>query len=194
MKIGWALPWALALVLGAFVACASASPTPSPRTPWVDARLDAFAQIYGIKPEGREVLAALDVRHMAGQPAWFGSTGFDGFAGIGESKLGTIAHELSHSYWGAFPVTGRPDLSWDVPRGEDIAPALAEYRNDLERFMLQPPDRYELLRERFRNLPNLSEGDLPDLVHIGETDMVSLVAGNLNLVPPVLRKYYDQYL
>ena len=140
------------------------------------------------------MLSSLDVRQMVGQPAWAGSTGFQGFAGIGQATPTTVAHELGHSYWGAFPVTGRPDLSWDIPSGESIAPAIAQYQNDLQIFMLQPPDRYEPLRERFRNLPNLSKGDFPDLFHIGESDIVSLVAGDLNLVAPILRKYYDQYL
>lgn len=216
MKASRALLGLLALLLVFVAACGSDTPTPSPtdsptaspgselsstplptpilQGPWVEARLEAYAEIYGITPEGREVLASLDVRHMMGQPAWFGSTGFNGFAGVGQSRVGTVAHELGHSYWGAFPVSGRTDLSWEIPFGDNVAPALAEYRDDLVRFMLQPPDRYEPLRERFRNLPNLSEGDVPDLVHIGEADMVSLVAGNLNLLPPILRKYFSRYL
>lgn len=139
------------------------------------------------------MLESLDVRQMVGQPAWFGSTGFDGFAGIGQATLGSLVHELGHSYWGAFPVTGRPDLSWEAPPG-GISPALAQYRKDLETFMFQPPDPYEPLRDRFRNLPNLAKGTYPDLFHFGEADMVNLVGGNLNLVPPILRKYFDQFL
>ncbi|MFQ5934480.1 MAG: hypothetical protein ACE5KI_07540, partial [Dehalococcoidia bacterium] len=194
MKLGLAF----ALLAAAIAACgspsAASSPTPSPQPQdlWVEARLDAYVQVYGITEEGQEMLAALDVRHMVGQPAWFGSTGFDGFAGIGESKSASIAHELGHSYWGAFPVTGRPNLSWDPNAGD--AYALTQYQEDLRIFMLQPPDGYEPLRERFRNLPNLIAGEYSDLIHLGEADMVSLVAGDLNLVPPILRKYYDQYL
>ncbi len=195
MKLSRFLPLALVLALGGVIACRGiVTPTPPPEDPWVQARLEVFTQLYGITPDGQQALASLDVRHQVGQPAWFGSTGFEGFTGIGQATPITIAHELGHSYWGAFPVTGLSDLSWDVPRGEPISPAMAQYRQDLQGFMLQPPDRYEPLRERFRNLPNLFKGDLPDLFHMGEADMVSLVAGDLNLVPPILRKYYDRYL
>ena len=51
--------------------------------------------------------------------------------------------------------------------------------------MLQPPDRYEPLRERFRNFPNLNQGRLPDLIHAGEADIPRLTAGDLGLVPPI---------
>ena len=130
------------------------APTPEPN-PWVQARLDSYARLYNITPGGREAFASLDIRQMVGQPAWFGSTGFQGFTGMGQAKPAIVAHELGHSYWGVFPVTGRPDLSWEIPEGETISPALSQYRDDLRLFMLQPPDGYEQLRERFRNLPNL---------------------------------------
>ena len=191
----------IVLMLGTVVACedatATPAPTPLPKDPWVQARLEAFAQLYGITPEGRQILASLDVRHMVNQPAWFGSSGFDGFTGIGQARPISVTHELGHSYWGAFPVTGRPDLSWNIPPGEYIAPAIEQYRQDLRSFMFQPPDRYEPLRERFRNFPNLFRTNLPnfpDLFHAGEADMVRMVAGDLNLMPPIFRKYFDRYL
>ena len=71
---------------------------------------------------------------------------------------------------------------------------MARYHEDLLRFMLQPPDRYEPLRERFRNFPNLNQGRLPDLIHAGEADIPRLAAGDLGLAPPILRKYFDQYM
>ena len=92
-----------------------------------------------------------------------------------------VAHELGHAYWGAFPVTGHPELSWEVAEGETIPSAMARYHEDLRRFMLQPPDRYEPLRERFRNFPNLNQGRLPDLIHAGEADIPRLTAGDLGL-------------
>ena len=131
---------------------------------------------------------------MAGQPGWFGSYGNQGWAGAGQAIPDRILHELSHSYFGAFSVTGRPDLSWDPRQGDGTSPALRQYREDLKSFMLQPPDGYEHLRDRFRNLPNLSRGEYPDLFHFGEADLVYAVGGNLNLIPPILRKYFDQLL
>ena len=194
MRLPLVLPLALAALLGVIAACGGGDRTPPPQSPWAQDRREAYSQLYNITPEGSRMLASLDVRHMTGQPAWFGSTGFEGFAGLGQAKPTTVAHEMGHSYWGAFPVSGSPSLTWETPLGQSLSPALAQYRSDLQTFMLQPPDRYELLRERFRNLPNLSEGDYPDLLHMGEADIVSLVGGDLSLVPPILRKYFDRYL
>ncbi len=140
------------------------------------------------------MIASLDVRRMEGQPAWYGSTGYRGFTGVGQARPDVVAHELGHAYWGAFPVTGHPELSWEVAEGETLPSAMARYHEDLRRFMLQPPDRYEPLRERFRNFPNLNQGRLPDLTHAGEADIPRLTTGDLGLVPPILRKYFDQYM
>ena len=140
------------------------------------------------------MVASLDVRQMEGRPAWYGSTGYRGFTGVGQARPDVVAHELGHAYWGAFPVTGHPELSWEAAEGETIPSAMARYHEDLRRFMLQPPDRYEPLRERFRNFPNLNQGRLPDLIHAGEADIPRLTAGDLGLTPPILRKYFDQYM
>ena len=55
------------------------------------------------------MIASLDVRRMEGQPAWYGSTGYRGFTGVGQARPDVVAHELGHAYWGAFPVTGHPE-------------------------------------------------------------------------------------
>lgn len=161
---------------------------------WVDARLEAYATLFNITPEGREVIGSLDVRRMEGRPAWFGSTGYWGFTGVGQARMGGLAHELGHSYWGAFPVTGYPELSWERLGGERNSTAMAQYHADLRQFMAQPADRYEPLRERFRNFPNLNIAGYSDLLHAGEADIPRLTAGDLGLVPPILRKYFDSYL
>ena len=161
---------------------------------WVQARMNAYAALFGITAEGQDMISSLDVRRMEGRPAWFGSTGYRGFTGLGQARPGVVAHELGHAYWGAFPVTGRPELSWEVRGGETTSTAMTQYHADLRHFMLQPPDRYEPLRERFRNFPNLDKGRFPDLTHTGEADIPRLTAGDLGLVPPILRKYFDRYL
>jgi hypothetical protein len=130
---------------------------------------------------------------MYGQPAWFGSYGHDGWAGAGEAVPRLIMHEVSHSYWGEFAVEGRPELDWAPAQGS-VPAALAQYRRDLETFLRQPPDRFEPLRDRFRNMPRLSAGDYPDLWHHGEADMVYFTGGDLDLIPPILRKYYSSFL
>ena len=89
-------------------------------------RLEAVSDLYRLTPGGRLVLAALDVRQMRGQPGYFGSFGFNSWTGLGEAKPTQAIHELGHAYWGAFPVTGHPDLSWDAG-GEAISPAMQRY-------------------------------------------------------------------
>ena len=134
-----------------------------------------------------------DFRQMYGRPAWYGSHGAAGWAGAGEANPRIVLHELGHSWWGAFPVEGRPDLTWDRKDGE-ISLALAQFHADVERFLRQPPDSFEPLRDRFRNMPNLSHGDYPDLQHFSEADLVNVTGGNLQLIPPILRKYFSPFL
>ena len=157
---------------------------------WVSGRLDALQGIWGFTADGIDWQNSYDYRQMRGQPAWFGSTGSKGWAGAGQAVPRSVMHELGHSYWGAFPVEGQPDL---IP-GSDVQEILALYQDDLLKFMRQSPDRFEPLRDRFRNLPNLDRGDLPDLAHFGEADLIYLTGGDLDLIPPILRKYYTSYL
>ena len=151
-----------------------------------------MAVLYHVSGEGRRWLEGYDLRQMVGQPGWFGSFGNLSWAGVGQAIPHVVLHELSHSYFGAFPVSGRPDLTWEPSPEESTA--LRQYRADLVTFMYQPPDRYEPLRERFRNLPNVSKGAYPDLYHFGEADLLHTTGGNLALIPPILRKYFDRFL
>ena len=173
----------------------TAFPTPHPaNSEWVRRRLDAVIELYGLTPEGAALVHSLDVRQMRGEPGFFGSYGFHGWAGVGEARPIPVMHELSHSYWGGFPVEGRPGLSWDRPQGGGIPPALERYHDDILVFMSQPPDKFELLRQRLRNLPDLHSGNLEPLLHNLEADMVYNTGGDLSLVPPVLRKYWSMAL
>ena len=172
----------------------TAAQTDSPQSPWVRERVRAILELYPFTASGSQWLRQYDLRQMQGQPGWFGSYGNASWAGVGQAVPNRILHELSHSYYGAFPVTGRPDLSWEKQQSDQLAPALRQYHEDLSSFMHQPPDGYEPLRDRFRNLPNLSAAENPDLFHFGEADLIYTVGGNLNLVPPILRKYFDQLL
>lgn len=165
---------------------------PVKQSQWVRDRLAAVKQIYGFTPEGEEWIDGYDLRQMVEQPAWFGSHGYELWAGAGEAVPRSVLHELGHSYWGAFTVAGHIDLSWEHSNG--IAPAMQAYRDDLATFLAQPPDRFEPLRDRFRNLPGLNSGGYPDLFHFGEADLLYMTGGNLALVPPILRKYVSGYL
>ena len=162
------------------------------RKDWVEVRLEAYFTLFNITSEGREVVEALDFRQMEGRPAWYGSTGYRGFTGVGQARPDAVAHELGHSYWGAFPVTGHPELSWDVAPGANLSTAMARYHDDLIKFMLQPPDRYEPLRERFRNFPNLTKGRIPDLIHAGEAGHTALYCGRLGSGATHLEKVLRQ--
>ncbi|MBF8266647.1 MAG: hypothetical protein HW388_155 [Dehalococcoidia bacterium] len=166
----------------------------SAQSPWVRERIEALEAFYGFTPQGRQLLERLDVRQMEGQPGWFGSYGLHGWTGVGEAKPEAVIHELGHAYWGAFPVSGRPDLSWDNPQTGNSYPAMGQYHRDLIAFLAQPPDPYEPLRERLRNIPNVLLGELPPLFHFGEADLVHATGGSSQLLPPILRKYYDRFL
>ena len=171
------------------------SPTPHAQaTDWVAARLDAVIALYDPTPAGEALLRSLDLRQMKGEPGYFGSYGFDGWAGAGEAKPVPTMHELMHSYWGGFPVIGRPDLTWVKGEGEDISSAMAQYHEDVLAFMAQPPDDYEVLRQRFRNLPGLSAENTEPLFHNLEADLPQTTGGDLSLAPPILRKYWGYFL
>ena len=166
----------------------------SPEALWVRDRLTAVVSLYDITPAGFVALDSLDVRWMKDQPGFFGSYGYRGWAGVGEAKPTGVMHELGHSYWGLFPVTGLPHLDWDTPKGKELSSAMERYHQDILQFMAQPPDHFELLRSRLRNLPELSADNTEPLYHTLEADAVYVSAGDLALIPPILRKYWDRFL
>ena len=170
-------------------------PTPHPgNSEWAQRRLDAVIALYRPTAAGQTLLHSLDVRQMPGEPGFFGSYGFYGWTGVGEAKPIPLMHELGHSYWGGFPVIGRPDLDWQRTDDGGIAPALAAYHRDILTFMAQPPDEYELLRQRLRNLPGLSSENTEPLFHSLEADVPYTTGGDLSLAPPILRKYWGYFL
>ena len=57
-----------------------------------------------------------------------------------------------------------------------------------------PPDDYEILRQRLRNLPEVSAEKAEPLFHSLETDLAYTTGGDLGLVPPILRKYWGYFL
>ena len=169
--------------------------TPNPaNSSWVQQRLDAVIAIYDLSPEGAALVRSLDVRQMEGEPGFFGSYGFKKWTGVGEAKPIGVIHELSHSSWGGFPVVGLPKLGWDKAEGQELSPAMERYHADILTFMAQPPDGYEVFRQRLRNLPELSSEKTEPLFHNVEADLVYSTGGNLALVPPILRKYWSGFL
>ena len=201
-RLRLAASWPALLLLAALPAVAGCEAAATPEVAvleedspdWIQARLEAIKAIYNLTPEGERFLEEHDLRWMRGEPGWFGSFGYDRWTGVGESRLGPIMHELGHAYWGAFEVTGRADLSWDDPDGRHESTAILQLHADLIAFMAQPPDPYEPLRERLRNLPDVQLGDVSGLLHFGEADLLHTTGGNLLLLPPILHKYFDGYL
>ena len=160
----------------------------------MEQRIDAVVALYAPTLAGETLIRSLDLRQMQGEPGFFGSFGFASWAGVGEAKLIGVIHELGHSYWGGFPVLGRPDLRVARIEREDVTPALASYHQDILTFMAQPPDAYELLRQRLRDLPELSAANTEPLIHSLEADVPYTTGGSLGLVPPILRKYWGSFL
>jgi len=170
------------------------TPTPNPgNIDWVQVRLDAVIGLYDLTDAGAALVRSLDLRQMQGDPGFFGSYGFKEWAGVGEAKPTGVLHELSHSYWGGFPVEGFPQLNWDTPSG-GLSSAMQRYHADILAFMAQPPDDYEVFRQRLRNLPDVSNENQEPLLHNVEASLVYDTGGNLALVPPILRKYWSQFL
>ena len=176
----------------------TSTPGPTPPGPaqsqWARDRIATFSTLYRITPAGQDKLRQVRVAQIKGRPGWFSSEGYRGDTGLGEAQPSYVAHELGHAYWGLFPVTGLPGLAWDDARSIGDSSAMRRLRADLAAFMRQPPDPYEPLRERFRRLPDLAPRPDSDLFHFGESELVSMTGGDLNLLPPLLRKYFDQYL
>ena len=174
---------------------AGPEPTPNPdNSPWVQQRLDAVITLYDLTGAGAALLRSLDIRQMQGEPGFFGSYGFKKWAGVGEAKPTGVMHEIGHSYWGGFPIVGLPELGWDALPGESLSPAIQRYHADILFFMSQPPDGFELLRQRLRNLPDLSADNPDPLLHNLEASLVYNTGGNLALTPPILRKYWSRFL
>ncbi|RUA20244.1 MAG: hypothetical protein DSY79_11575, partial [Chloroflexi bacterium] len=121
-------------------------PTRHPDTvPWVEERVDAVVALYQPTKAGEALLRSLDLRQMEGDPGFFGSYGFNEWAGVGEASPIGVMHELGHSYWGGFPVEGRPDISWDIPTDGSLSTAMESYQRGILAFMALPPDEFELL-------------------------------------------------
>jgi len=176
---------------------ATPAPTPTPHpgaSPWIQQRLDSVIGLYDLTDSGAALVRSLDLRQMQGEPGFFGSYGFKEWAGVGEAKPTGVMHELSHSYWGGFPVQGFPELSWDSLPGGGLSTAIERYHADILAFMAQPPDDFEVFRQRLRNLPELSDDNREPLLHNVEAALVYDTGGNLALVPPILRKYWSQFL
>ena len=161
---------------------------------WARDRVEAVLSLYSFSPEGEAAVRDLRVLHVVGRPGWFGSTGYENWVGIGDARPGSIVHELSHSFWGAFSVAGRSDVTWTITHETGLLDGIEALRRDLDAFMAQPPDAYEPLRARLRQIPDLVTGGFPGLYHLGEAEIVVFTGGNLNLVPPILRKYYAPWL
>ena len=171
------------------------TPTPHPEnSTWIQRRLDAVITLHNLTGSGAALIRSLDLRQMRGDPGFFGSFGFKKWAGVGEAKPIGVIHEISHSYWGGFPVQGFPELSWEIPEEGELSTAMERYDADILAFMAQPPDGYELFRQRLRNLPKLSSSNLEPLFHNLEADMVYGTGGDLALVPPILSKYWSLFL
>ena len=171
------------------------TPTPHPEnSTWIQRRLDAVITLHNLTGSGAALIRSLDLRQMRGDPGFFGSFGFKKWAGVGEAKPIGVIHEISHSYWGGFPVQGFPELSWEIPEEGELSTAMERYHADILAFMAQPPDGYELFRQRLRNLPKLSSSNLEPLFHNLEADMVYGTGGDLALVPPILSKYWSLFL
>ena len=85
-------------------------------------------------------------------------------------------------------------MNWQALAAEELSAGLQRYHADVLQLMSQPPDDYESLQQRLRNLANLFIGNLEPLLHPMEADPVYSTGGDLTLVPPIFRKYWERFL
>ena len=78
-------------------------PPLAPRDDWVRQRVEAVLSLYEFTDEGREAILGMRVHHVLGRPGWSGSTGYQNWLAIGQARPSPVVHEISHSFWGAFP-------------------------------------------------------------------------------------------
>ena len=124
---------------------AEPSATPSPTSPsvptsatevhedpegkWVTDRISAVVSLYDLTPEGVGAIQSLDIRWMQDQPGFFGSFGFRSWTGWERLDPAALCTRLAMPTGALFPVTGFPELSWDVSRGDEISPAMMSYHS-----------------------------------------------------------------
>ena len=60
--------------------------------------------------------------------------------------------------------------------------------------MAQPPDDYELLRQRMPNLPDISIDNPEPVFHNVEADVIYNTGGSVKLASPILQKYWADFL
>ncbi len=62
----------------------------------MEERVDAVVALYQPTRAGEALLRSLDLRHMEGDPGFFGSYGFSEWTGVGEASPIRVMHELGH--------------------------------------------------------------------------------------------------
>ena len=81
-------------------------------------------------------------------------------------KIGNIIYVLANPG----TTTGRT-VGYARVSSQEQKPPLASYHRDILAFMAQPPDDYEFLRERLRNLPEVSGENTGPLFHSLDADV-----------------------
>jgi len=180
---------------------------------WVVGRINDIGDIYGLTDHAREwMLSDVQVGVLRDDPQ------YGGFFGPGYILVGrgvgppTLLHELMHAFWS----------HWDDLPDNCETMSLQAFRTDVARFILEfrhfdnegqsnpledwrfffnylttASDHYRgpngedlwemLVQERYDEIWN-------QLYHAADTEIPSIVAGNLSLIPPTLRPYFIGFL
>ena len=177
--------------------------------PWVAARVDDLAEIYGLTESASEwLLDGVRIEWQRGLPGWAGYSD-GGYVSIGHSELGTLMHESMHGFW----------PTWQGWREECDRMNFYTFKRDQAQFMLDfreydrtgRPNPWEAWRPYYNYLVGILEGhaEKVDIWEIFENRDFSRVGGfyhqqetifpqhaarKLSLVPPPLQKYFQGFL
>ena len=181
--------------------------------PWVVARLNDASHFYGLTERAREWMKSdVHVYALRDEPGFAGYS-HPGVVGIG-STVGPdpLMHEMMHGFWD----------HWDgFPKSCD-ALNIYTFRRDVAQFMLQfrqydesgQGNPWESWRPFYNYLTGISvlydesHGESfwdvlvqnryhelwDNLFHLVDTYMPALVAGNISLIPPLLRDYMTGFI
>ena len=177
--------------------------------PWAIARIKDAAAIYNLTESARHwMVSDIHVEGMRNEPGYAGYRGPTG-AGIGYPVgPGTLMHEVMHGYW----------EHWDGFSDPCDVMNLYAFRRDVAQFMFDfreyDPSPWGEWRPFYDYLIGisgnyissddidfwelLSQGEYDELwgglYHLVDTEIPSITAGKLSLIPPPLRPYFEGFI
>ncbi len=179
--------------------------------PWAIYKINEAADLYGLTETGRQwMLLDIRVKYYRNEPGYAGYSPREAVAGVGNARPGSVAHEIMHGYthhWTGFPQPC--DVMNAGAFKRDVARFILDFRsydragqpNPLEdwrpfyNFLIRDLEQPHLYGEDLWKL--LEQGDyrkLDAIYHFTDTDIPSMTAGKMSLIPPTLRPQFHGFV